>query len=71
MIGFTPLECGIAACVLEGMGSTRTAAAVGVSEARVRHCRKRLMHRFRVRNWVELGAVLLAIDRQDQDWRRM
>lgn len=63
MIGFTVQECGVAACVLEGMGDRQAAAALGMSQSLVSKHVRRMRERFHAKDRISLALAL------DRVWR--
>lgn len=48
MIGFTPIESAVAACLIDGLNFRQTAEALGCSQTLAHRHYTRLMYRFRV-----------------------
>lgn len=64
MIGFTLAECGVVACLLDGLGNRAAAEALRVSEWTVAKHVRRLRERFRVSSRTGLVLELDRIARE-------
>lgn len=66
MNGFTPVECAVAACLLDGMNDKQTAAATGWSASLVANRVRKLRERFRVTSRTSLVLELDRIAREPE-----
>lgn len=61
MIGFTPVESAMAACILDGLPQAHAAEAMGISKSRVQKLTRRLCSRFKAQSLGHLTRDLRAI----------
>ena len=61
---FSPIESGVAACLLDGLTGKESARALSVSERTVKRVLGRLRYRFRAESKLWLTAEIAAVERE-------